>query len=353
MNAMTHRERILAAIHHKPVDRLPTDYWGTPEITRKLYDHFGCDTQLALYDHLGIDGILGAEPPYIGPALPTNTNAWGMVHQEQHYGSGVYDEQVGYPLANARSIADLDAYIFPNPDWYDYDALARQCAELVQHERAILVGYTAPFYYHNLLRGLELSLMDPLMRPEFTHALMKRISNFFTEYHQRCFEAAGKWIDLTQVTDDWGAQKGLLTSPRVFEEFYRAPTQRAIDLAKKHDLLVFHHDDGDMRPLLTRFVEMGIDVLNPLQWRCGDWDLPTLKAQYGQRICFHGGIDNQQTLPFGTPDDVREEVRRVIAALASDHTGYILAPCHNIQPNTPLENILAMYAAAKEYGEFK
>jgi uroporphyrinogen decarboxylase len=138
-------------------------------------------------------------------------------------------------------------------------------------------------------------------------------------------------------------QTGLLIGPRVFDEYYREPIRRAIDLAHSYNLAVFHHDDGDMRRLLPRLVELGIQVLNPVQWRCGDWDLVDLKAKYGAALCFHGGIDNQGTLPFGTAEDVRREVRRIKAALGSDGTGLILAPCHNLQANTPTENIVAMY----------
>ena len=143
--------------------------------------------------------------------------------------------------------------------------------------------------------------MDPLLRPEFTHHLIRRISDFFTEYHRRCFEAGRGVIDLTQVTDDFGAQTGLLISPQLFNTFTALPMQRAIDLAKAYHVIVFHHDDGDLRKLLPTFVAMGIDVLNPLQWRCGNWDLAGLKAEVGERLCFHGGVDNQRTIPFGTP----------------------------------------------------
>ena len=215
--------------------------------------------------------------------------------------------------------------------------------------RSIQCGYTAVFYYHNKLRGLELSLMDPILRPEFTHYLVGRISAFFTEYHRRCFEAGRGVIDTTQVTDDFGSQTGLMISPRIFDTFYRAPIQRGIDLAKSFGLYVFHHDDGDCRKLLPRLTEMGIDILNPIQWRCGDWDLRALKAEYGDRLCFHSGVDNQVTLPWGTADDVRREVRRLLAELAPDHTGFIVGPCHNLQAVTPVENIIAMYEAAAAY----
>ena len=352
---MNHRERILAAIHHQPVDRVPTDMWATPEVWERLFAHFEVDSRLALYDKLGVDGIFSIKPPYIGPTLLEEAayeeDEWGMGYRPQSYGLGVYREQVHYPLAQAETIADLKAYRWPSPDWYDYAALPDLAAQFPN--RAIECGYTALFYYHNKLRGLEQSMIDPLVQPEFSHYLLDRLSEFFTEYHRRCFEAAPGLIDITQVTDDFGAQTGLLISPAQFDAFYRAPIQRAINLAKAYDIIVFHHDDGDLRRLLPVLTEMGIDVLNPIQWRCGEWDLAALKAEYGQRLCFHGGVDNQQTLPFGTPEAVRAEVKRLIASLASDQTGLIIAPCHNLQPNTAVENIVSLYEAALEYGSFE
>ena len=373
---MEHRERILAAIRHEPVDRVPTDMWATVEVQEKLFGAFqinsiprtppdaasltgdrlsrGVEATLELFDKLDIDGIINIKPPYVGPPLREqgsySENEWGMGWRDQQYDGGLYREQACYPLAEAETIADLHTYHWPDPDWYDYDALpalAAQCGG-----RAVCCGYTAPFYYHNMLRGLELSLMDPLVRPDFTHHLIQHISDFFDEYHRRSFEAGRGSADITQVTDDYGSQQGLLIGSQEFDEFYRGPTQRAIDLAKSYGLIVFHHDDGDIRPLLPTLVEMGIDVLNPIQWRCGDWDLAALKADYGEALCFHGGVDNQQTLPFGSPDDVRAEVERLIGSLASDRTGLIIAPCHNLQANTPIENIIAMYEAAQEFGAF-
>ena len=350
MPSMTPRERMWAAINHQWTDRLPTDIWATQEVWDRLYKHFGVDSMIAVYDHLEIDGIIGIAPPYIGsklePGADYYVNEWGMGFRKQAYETGVYDEQVFYPLAEAETIADLEAYPWPSPDWYDYAALPELAASYP--DRVIMCGYAAIFYYHNLLRGLEKSLMDPILKPEFTHYLLKRLEEFFNEYHQRCFEAAQDVIDVTQVTDDYGSQHGLLISPTMFDTFYRSPVQSAIDLAKSYDITVFHHDDGDLRPLLPRLTDMGINILNPIQWRCGNWDLVKLKAEYGDRLCFHGGVDNQQTLPFGTVDDVVKEVRWLKQTLGSDGTGFVIAPCHNIQANTPLENILALYETAVE-----
>ncbi len=351
-DTMTRRERVLAAIHRQPVDRLPTDMWATDEVTQKLYAHLGVDNRLDLYDRLGIDGIFGIGPEYIGPPPLKGDDywedPWHMGYRKQVYATGTYGEQVYFPLAAAETIDDLKAFPWPSPDWYDYSVIPQRAAEYPQ--RAIMCGYTAVFYWHNKLRGLELSLMDVLLRPEFTQYLLTRISDFFSEYHRRCFEAGRGVIDITQVTDDFGSQHGLLISPRIFDEFYRAPVQRGIDLARSHGITVFHHDDGDLRPLLPTLADMGIEILNPIQWRCGDWDLAALKAEFGRRICFHGGVDNQETLPFGSVDDVHAEVKRLVETLGSDRTGFIIAPCHNLQANTSVENIIAMYEAAREFG---
>jgi uroporphyrinogen decarboxylase len=351
---MNPRQRILAAIHHEQVDRFPTDIWATPEVWEKLYRHFAIPgrspaDRLALYDQIGIDGIIGITPPYIGPALPVRDgiryDEWGMGYRMQDYGSGSYDEQVVFPLHQANTLAELEAFPWPSPDWYDYSVLPDLAAQYP--ERAIECGYTAIFYWHNRLRGLEQSLVDPLINTEMTEYLLLRISDFFTEYHTRCFAALQEKLDLTQVTDDFGGQFGLLISPKVFDRYYRRSIQRAIDLAKGYNIHVFHHDDGDCRPLIPRLVEMGIDVLNPIQWRCGNWDLEALKTGYGEKICFHSAVDNQHTLPFGTPQDVRREVRWLRETLGRDRTGLIIAPCHNLQPITPVENILALYEEAR------
>jgi len=373
---MNHRERVLAAMRHEPLDRVPTVMWATVEVQEMLFDHFGIETGrgvpsrgvglfggvlarepqaiIELWDKLEIDGILALMPPYVGPPLKQDGDIvyseWGFGSRVQKYDRGEYLEQIVFPLAEAETIEDLEAYQWPDPDWYDYDALreiAKQC-----DGRAIGGGYSAPFYYHNMLRGLEQSLMDPLRKPEFAHYLIQRISDFFYEYHRRLFDAVGDLIDVTQVTDDFGSQYGLMISPKIFNEFYRKPMQRGIDLAKEYDIIVFHHDDGDCRALLPTFVEMGVQVLNPIQWRCGDWDLAALKRDFGEHLCFHSAVDNQQTLPFGTPDDVRAEVKMLIETLASDGTGFIIGPCHNLQIVSPVENIIALYEAAHEYGVF-
>jgi uroporphyrinogen decarboxylase len=354
---MNSRERILAAINHQPLDRIPMDIWATEEVWSKLHKAFGTNEEIR--EKLHIDGFGSASPVYIGPALtgfPEGTDEqsklfygiWGMGLKWMDYGTGRYLEQANYPLAELNTIEELESYPWPSPDWFDYSNL-HDTVKKLHDKQAIQIGYMAPFYRHNLLRGLESSLMDSLENPEYTHYLMDKVCEFEYEYHRRIFESCDGLIDVAQVTDDLGSQNGPLISMKVYKEFYAPRHKRFIDLCHEFGIKVFHHDDGSMRAFLPSLVEMGIDILNPVQWTCPNMDLLELKQEFGKKICFHGGVENQKILPFGSPEEVRNEVRHCIESLASDGTGYILAPCHNIQPVTPMENIIAMYDEAWKY----
>lgn len=349
---MNSRERILAVINHAPVDRIPTDIWATAEVWKKLNESFGD----AIKQNLHIDGFGGAGPEYIGPSHPSpsneeTTDMWGIRRRNVNYGTGNYSESCHHPLGAAQTIDDLETYPWPQVEWFDYSKVREKL--LPQHsELAIKAGYMAPFYLHNQLRGLEQSLMDPLMEPEFTHHLLKRLCDYFYDHHRKLFESADGLIDVAEVTDDYGSQTAPLISLELFNTFYRPHLQRFIDLCHEFGIRVFHHDDGAIRPFIPPLVEMGVDILNPIQWTCPGMDRAGLKKEFGHKICFHGAVENQRILPFGTPDEVRAEVRQCIDSLASDRTGYILCSCHNLQSITPVENIIAMYDEAHRYGAY-
>jgi uroporphyrinogen decarboxylase len=344
---MNARERMLAAIERRPVDRIPTDIWATPEVWEKLRRHFGegVDVMAALH----IDGMAWVGAEYVGPALPEGADMWGMRHRAVDYGAGVYWEQCHWPLAAARTTDDLERYPWPSADWFDYSQM-KAAAQAGHARQVVKCGYMAIFYYHNLLRGLEQSLLDPHDDAEFTHHLLGRISDFFYQHHHRMFEACDGLVDISEVTDDLGTQTGPMIGLETFRTFYRPHMERFIRLCREFGVKVFHHDDGAIRAFLPDLVEMGIDVLNPVQSLCPGMEMTGLKRDFGARLCFHGGMDNQQVLPFGSPEEVRQAVRDAIDALASDGTGYVLAPCHNLQAVTPVENIVAMYDEAWRYG---
>jgi len=160
-------------------------------------------------------------------------------------------------------------------------------------DRAIGIGYTAPFFYYNILRGYQKSLEDLLLAPEFAHHFIEKISDVFIKKQPASLSGHKRQAQLSQVTDDYGDQNGLLISPRTFSKFFEQPQRRSMELAREQGLFVFHHDDGDVRLLLPKLIDMGINILNPVQWRCGNWDLPDLKQKYGGEICFHSAVDNQ------------------------------------------------------------
>ena len=253
------------------------------------------------------------------------------------------------PLAGLDTIKEVEAnYTFPKADRFDFSTIEKECRKYP--ENAIECGYAAPFFMYNKIRGLEKSLMDLAANKEYAHYVIDRICDFLYSFHERLFEAGNGLIAIAEVTDDFGTQLGLMVSTEMFDEFFKTHFQRLIKLSKDSGIKVFHHDDGAIRPIIPKMTKLGIDVLNPIQWRLPGMDPAELKKDFGKALCFHGGVDNQKTLPFGNAKDVEKEVIYLLETLASNETGYILAPCHNIQVITPVENIIAMYETVHHYG---
>ncbi|MEI8196713.1 MAG: uroporphyrinogen decarboxylase family protein [Phycisphaerae bacterium] len=352
---MTPRERMIAAITHQPVDRVPTDLWAQPKVYAKLREHFGANANL--WAKLRIDGIPYVRPKYVGPPrseAPEGciTDHWGICHRRagQQGGEGTQYEQLSWPLAEAQTIDDLETYNWPRLEWFDVSEMCPE-AERLQETHLVMCGYMAPFYYHSLLRGPARALADPVERPEFTHFFLDRLTETFLSIHRRYFETCRGLIDVAQVTDSFGGPQGPVLSLEIFREFYKPHLQRCIDLCHEFGLKVFHHDTGSIRPLLPELVELGIDILNPVAPDCPDMAPAQVKQEFGSKLCFHGGIDSQGALLRGTPAEVRQAVRASIDALAADHTGYILAPCECLAAQTPVDNIVALYDEAWKYGK--
>ncbi|MBI2300448.1 MAG: uroporphyrinogen-III decarboxylase-like protein [Armatimonadetes bacterium] len=351
---MTPRERMLTALDRGRPDRVPLDIWATGEVWQKLFAHFGTESVAEVKQWLHVDGFNHVDPVYAGPPIPTYPdgtveNYWGMRFSPQRYATGVYHEQSHCPLAFVQSVADLDRYPWPRADWFDFTTVREQCER--QRDLPVMAGSFSPFYFHNLLRGLEQSLVDLAILPELTHVLVERLSDFHYAYCERLFEAAGGLIDITMFADDFGTQTGLMVSQAMVEEFHLPAYRRLSRLCRDHGVRVFHHDDGAIWDLLPGLIDSGVNVLDPVQYRCGPVDLDWLKDTHGGRLAFHGGVDNQEVLAFGTVDDVREEVRKCLRTLGRGG-GYILAPCHNLQPVSPVENIVALYETAFEEGVY-
>ncbi|MFH1743845.1 MAG: uroporphyrinogen decarboxylase family protein [bacterium] len=349
----TPRERWIAVLNHEKPDRIPTDFWGTQEVIDRLLKDLKCPTEDDLWRELGVDKTHAVDPKYIGPEIRDGYNLWGVRYAKQSYadGMGSYDEVAECPLAKMTDPAELDDYPWPDPDWFDYSVIPEQLACL--EEWPILAGHYEAFYFYSNMRGVEAALMDLAVSPEFADHALQKIFDFSYEYNRRMFEAAGKdsGILYTYIAEDLGSQSGLLMSLEMIDRFLLPRMRAMVDLAREYGIKTFHHDDGACFPALPRIAEIGIDILNPIQWRCPGMERDKLKREFGDAFVFHGGVDNQITLPFGTSDEVRNEVAENIRILGAGG-GYIAAPCHNIQPNTPTKNILALYEAANKYGAY-
>lgn len=343
---MTPHERWLAILNNKPVDRQMTDYWTTPEFNEKLRAHLGTGNDLETFERLGLDSPVLIEPPRRADRpLPADHNHWGVKLTTIEYGTGSYEEAAEHPLADMTGVDEIHRYAWPDPDDYDYAQVTRRVEELGDHRSIQALKYE-PFLIYCQMRGMEKAFEDLLLDTDIADAILGHLFDFHYEQVRRTMEAGRGRIKLFCLAEDLGAQTGPLMGLETYRRFLKPNQIRMAEMVRSFGVHIFYHTDGAARIFLDDLIDdVGIEVLNPLQWQCPGMELPGLARDFGDRIVFHGGIDNQKTLPWGTPKDVRAEVEQVRDWL--DGCRWICAPCHNIQPVTPVENFLAMLEAAK------
>jgi uroporphyrinogen decarboxylase len=261
-----------------------------------------------------------------------------------------YDEICEHPLSGLRDAAELARYPWPQPEWWNANGLKQHIEELdAGGSYAIaLEEFGDPggiFEIAWYLRGMEQFLMDMAVQPDIAFEIMRHVADFYLGMLERVMRAAGGRIDLVWTSDDLAHQRGALISPKLWRELI-APHHARLN-RRIHELgaRVMYHSCGAVAGFVPGLIEIGVDVLDVLQFSAAGMDPQDLKVRFGDRLCFHGGMDVQTTLPFGSEEDVRHEARDRIDVLARGG-GYILSPTHNIQPDTPPRNILAMYAEA-------
>ena len=351
---MDGRERVLTALDHSQPDRVPLDFSGTPEVWAMLRRHFQTGDDEAVLRALGVD-LRRVRGRYVGPLRPRYPDGswedvYGIRLKRVQYEAGAYDEVAHFALDGAQTPGDIAAHRWPSADWFDFSGVREACERLEGY--AIVASGPGVFQRVTWLRRMELVLADMLLQPEMAVTLFGHLADFHEAYYDRYLEAGRGRIDLLYVTDDYGSQKGLLMSPTIWRQFIAGNLKRLADVAHAHGARFMLHSCGGVRDLIPDLIAVGVDVLDPIQTQARGMDPAALKTGYGHALSFHGAIDTQTTLPFGTPTDVRREVRDRIAVLGAGG-GYILAPTHNVQPDTPLENILALYDAARKGERFQ
>jgi uroporphyrinogen decarboxylase len=381
---LTSRERVQAVLNHETPDRVPIvlgasnatgistpayqklkAYLGVEAEDRYLYDWPELGTSAldeAVLERLQSDvrGVHDREPASIReknqkrePGSPY-FNSWGVGSVEGDPGTWF---PAIHPLADTHSIEDLESYPWPNMD--DPTRVAHVTAEAQkladENKYAILA---TPWLAFPLERAYAMQRMDRFMSnlgryPDFARALLTKIAERCKILMGHFLREAGDHIDMIKIGDDLGMQNSLLMSPKMYREIVKPIHADYISFIKSRTKAkLFFHTDGDVFPLIPDFIEMGVDILNPVQTSAGKMsNLEELKRQFGKNLVFCGAIDTHRILPFGTPEEVRAEVKRIIEILGKDG-GYMLSSVHTILPDVPPENILAMVDAALEFGRY-
>ena len=362
---MSPRERIIATLNHELPDRTPTDGWFHHEVQRKLKEHLGTDSWQEVLRFLGIEGWASLSPRLrfpqfelratLGPGpLPgrpvvwlderTYEDEWGVRRRLGE--GGWYEQRISGPLENAQSLADVEAYPWPSPGQIEEPPeYAARVRELQQEGRFVSAGIPNPYKQAWELRGMHNVLADYLANRDLLEAIYDRLYAIYGEMTKR-MAAAG--VDMITITGDIAMQDRLMMGPRPWREVDKPRLARLIEDCRriKPDVFFFIHSDGNVMEVMDDLVEIGFNVINPVQPEC--MDPVEVKRQWGDRITIHGGISIQRTLPFGTPEEVRAEVEHLIR-----HCGYngglVVFPSNVIQPDTPIENIIACFHTARDF----
>ena len=385
MSPLSSRERVMMAIEHKKPDQVPLIFGAdlTTGIQARVYQqlkaslNIECDDRY-LYDWHELGAIdpdesvlqrLGSDSRGVHDRFPKSTyernrlraphsphiDDWGVGSPEVSPGSfypGIH------PLKNATTVEDIENYKFW-PDMQDPDrvqGVAERAAKLADENQYAIFGspwLMFPLERATQLQGMETCFMTLAQNPDFAVALLNHISGLCKTHMANFLNAAGDNLDIVVIGDDLGTQESLLISPRMYRKLIKPIHADYISFIKMHTRAkIYFHTDGDVFPLLDDLVEIGVDILNPIQTSAGRMsDIKTLKQRFGSQLTFCGGVDTQRLLPSGTPGEIRDEIKRLIEILGPDG-GYLLASVHSITNDVPAENILAMTDAVKEFGKY-
>ena len=346
---VTSHERVISAINGKIADRLPFSFgFGINEpVRQKLIEYLGFTSPAQLNEYLAAADDIRRTGPPCKKSFAEGTDCWGVKRMPVSYGLGYYHEIVHYPLADITDISELADYEWPDPDWYDYSVLPDYIKNVNSNgnKYAIISGTANIFETAWYMRGLENMLVDLITDPELAFEIMKRVAGFYYEYNKRILESAGDMVDIIFAADDIGTQTGLMMTPDMWRTLIKPHHSRINSMVHNYGVKVMYHTDGAVMDALEELVDMGIDILEALQFDAKGMDAAEMKTRVGDKIGFHGGISVQSTLPFGTADDVINEVRERQRILGANG-GYIIAPSHAIQAGTPPENVIAMIDTA-------
>jgi uroporphyrinogen decarboxylase len=333
----------MAALAGERADRPPFDFWAEDATLNRLFKYLGHDDLERFLDDMKIDirsfNAVGPENKELGNGV--FENMWGERFIFRETGWGPMREDTCGALYFADSFEELKSFSWPSNDMLDYSRLGGQCREARDKGLAVRYGFGDIWQRPALVRGFENHLADMATNPGWVHYLSELFTNFYIEDYRRAWEASGGEIDIFLVVSDLGTQRGPLISVCMFEQFIAPYLVKIGEVIHSLGAKFMFHSCGDVESFIPSMIKCGVDILNPLQ-PAGDKMKPETLKKYSGKICFHGGMDVQQLIPFGTSREIKAEAKRYADTFGS---GYILCPAHLFQPDTPPENIVALYEA--------
>ena len=352
---MTSRARVLTAFAHQEPDRVPAWLGASPEFRELARQDLNLPDDESLSLRLGDDfrrvSAKYAGPPHADPYLNLQPGAtWRSPFGIERHGY-YYGQPMSHPLANA-TLAAVHEYAWPDPAWMDASDIRAEALKW-NRQYAILGGDWSPFWHDAIdLLGMENLLLKMFDAPEIVDAVLQHTVDYYLGTSRRILEAAADVIDIFFIGNDFGAQRGPQMGEKQFRRFILPHLKRLVDLGHDYGLKVMLHCCGGFAPLIPAMIEIGLDGLQALQPSCRDMEQRKLKAAFGGQMVFMGCIDTQRVLIEGTPATVRQKTREVLDTMKPGG-GYIASPSHDfVLPETPVENVVAMYDAVREYGRY-
>ncbi|MBI4579927.1 MAG: hypothetical protein HY718_09515 [Planctomycetes bacterium] len=347
---MTSRERVMTVFAHEPPDRVPAWCGSSAEFWIKAKGELGIDDDERLRVRFA-DDFRRVWPRYGGPEVKLVEGAtYATPFGIQRHGLG-YGQPMGHPLASA-GLKEVHDYPWPDPAWQDMSAIRGE-ALAWNRQYAILGGDWSPFWHDAIdFLGMENLYVKMYEEPAIVDAVLQHVVDYYVAVSQRIFDAAADAIDIFFIGNDFGSQRGPLLGEGLFRRFILPHLRRLVDLGHAYKLKVMMHCCGGFAPLIPAMIEIGLDGLHAIQPCCHGMDLATLKRRFGDRMVFNGAIDSHHVLIKGTPELVRAKSREVLDIMKPGG-GYIAGASHDsILEETPVENVVAMFDAIQEFGEY-